>query len=217
LPQGADFDGFALAFAAYRALRRAGLSIDVLPPGADLAPYAAVLAPGIASLSPALRAGLAAAPGIALVGPRSGAQTEEMAVADGAPGLPGLDLRVTEVESLPPGAALPVHGGGAVIRWRERVEGRAPLRMATADGEALVLGERLRYLGGWPDDALWDRLVAGILAETGVAAEPVAGGLRLRDAGRRRFAFNYGPEPAEWSGRTLPTGAVAWTPADGRG
>ena len=45
-PQGADFDMFRLAFAAYRALRRAGLSVDILPPDtADLSPYKLVLAP----------------------------------------------------------------------------------------------------------------------------------------------------------------------------
>jgi beta-galactosidase len=35
-------------------------------------------------------------------------------------------------------------------------------------------------------------------------------GLRLRDAGRLRFAINYGPEPVEWQGETIPAAGVSW-------
>jgi beta-galactosidase len=58
-PQGRDFSYFRLVFETYRALRRLGLNIDILPPDtADLSGYALVLAPGVATLSPAFLAGL---------------------------------------------------------------------------------------------------------------------------------------------------------------
>jgi beta-galactosidase len=41
-PQGRDFDYFRLVFSAYRALRRAGLSVDIMPPDTgDLSPWKA--------------------------------------------------------------------------------------------------------------------------------------------------------------------------------
>ena len=57
-----------LAFATYRALRRAGLSVDILPPDvADLSDYKLVLGPGLMTLSDQLRAALANFNGIALI------------------------------------------------------------------------------------------------------------------------------------------------------
>ncbi len=69
-PQGRDFEFFRLAFEAYSALRRAGQTVDILPPDtADLSAYALVLAPGLMHLSDPLRAALATFDGIALIGP----------------------------------------------------------------------------------------------------------------------------------------------------
>jgi beta-galactosidase len=71
----------------------------------------------------------------------------------------------------------------------------------------------IRYLAGWPDAALWDRLVAELADAAGLSVERLPEGLRLRDAGSVRFAINYGPEPAEWRGRTVPAAGVIWTRA----
>ncbi|MEM1353118.1 MAG: beta-galactosidase, partial [Pseudomonadota bacterium] len=59
LPQGADFSYFRLMFDAYRALRKRGLSVDIIPSKAtDLNAYRVVFVPGLACLPDALQKAL---------------------------------------------------------------------------------------------------------------------------------------------------------------
>jgi beta-galactosidase len=212
-PQGRDFDFFRLCFAAYRALRRAGLSIDVLPPDvADLSGYKVVLAPGLLRLSDPLRAAFASFDGIALLGPRTDTKTEELSIpVPLGPHLPGCDATVTLAESLPPGAEVPMEGGGRFLHWFEHLEGSAPVTLRTKDGRPAMLGQGLvRYLAGWPDDTGFDRIVRALCAEAGVPTLDLPDGLRLRETARHRFVFNYAPEPQEWRGTTIPAAGVHW-------
>jgi beta-galactosidase len=212
-PQGADFDMFRLAFAAYRALRRAGLSIDILPPDcADLSAYKLVLAPGLMRLSDPLRAALGQYRGLALIGPRSDSKTAEMAIpVPLGPDLPGLDVTVALAESMPPDAQVPLAGGGAFRHWFEHLEGAGEVSLATADGRPAIMGYRhLRYLAGWPDDATFDRIVAALAAEAGLPIVAMPDGLRLRDTATHRFVINYAPEAQDWNGITIPAAGVHW-------
>ncbi|MEM9049842.1 MAG: beta-galactosidase [Pseudomonadota bacterium] len=212
-PQGQDFSYFRLVFEAYRALRRLGLSIDIVPAEADIARYALVLAPGLATLPERLRDALPDFEGIAIFGPRAGARTAEMAIpVPLPPALPGLDALVALVESLPPDLSLPVAGGGAVRHWMEQIEGTAPVLMTTKAGAPLLLGDRVRYLAGWPDPTLWARILGEACAALGVATETLDGDLRLRDTGTQRILFNYGSEPASYRGETLPAAGIAILP-----
>jgi beta-galactosidase len=211
-PQGRDFDYFRLVFAFYRGLRRLGLSVDMVPATvAALSDYRLVLAPGLATIPPALAQALAAVP-VALVGPRSGAKTDEFATpVPLPPGLSGLDTTVGQVESLPPGASVQLEGGGAFVHWREWLEGSATVVERTAAGEPAVMAAGgLHYLGGWPDEATLDRWLGAACVRAGVAVETMPAGLRVRDAGPVRFYFNYGPEPVTHAVRTIaPAGVVA--------
>ena len=213
-PQGRDFSYFRLMLDAYRGLRRAGLSVDILPVDAPLDGYRLVLAPGLAVMPEGLKARLAAHPGTAIVGPRAGAKTEAGAIpVPLPPDLPGLDATVTRVESLPPGIADPLAGGGTVRHWIEDVEGSAPALLTTEHGRpVLVAANGLHYLAGWPDAEGWDRIVDMALTREGMAREALPEGLRLRDTATLRFAFNYGPEPVAWNGRTILPAGVAWWP-----
>ncbi|MEM9342946.1 MAG: beta-galactosidase [Pseudomonadota bacterium] len=206
-PQGADFDYFTLVFDAYRALRRGGLSIDILPPDTDrLADYATVLIPGMMALPDSLTQQITSHPGRVILGPRTNAKTAEFTIPDPLPpSIPGLDLRVTAVESLPPSVRTPVIGGGEVIRWLEHTDGTAPIHLSTAD-RPVLLGDRIQYLTGWPDDTLWDRLLADITTDR------LPDGLRLRDTATHRFAFNYGATPVDYRNQTIPPAGVAWWP-----
>ena len=143
-PQGADFDYFRLVFSTYRALRRAGLSVDILPPDtADLSPYRLVLAPGLATLSDSLLAALAGFGGKAILGPRTNAKTRELAIpVPLPPNLPGLDITVAETSSLPPQIEIPVTGGGSVRHWLEALEGTAETEIETETGALRPRHER---------------------------------------------------------------------------
>ena len=215
-PQGRDFDYFRLAFAAYRALRRLGLSVDMLPPDAtDLSDYRLVLAPGVATLSQALRGALQTVGGEVILGPRTNAKTSDFAIPTTPlpPAIPGLDCTVALVESLPPDVAEPLVKGGAIRHWLERLEGAAEVVEATASGQPVLMrAGKVLYLGGWPDDEAFARIIADRCAALGVATESLPEGLRLRDTAGLRFAINYGPEPVTYAGRTIGAADVAWWP-----
>jgi beta-galactosidase len=217
-PQGRDFDYFRLAFAAYRALRRLGLSVDILPPDTpDLSAYRLTLVPGVATLSAGLLAALPGAGGPVVLGPRTNAKTAGFGipVAPLPPALPGLDVRVALVESLPPAASAPLAEGGAIRHWLEHLEGGAEVVETLADGRpVLVRAGQLHYLGGWPDDPAFARILRGLCTGAGLATADMPDGLRLRDTATHRFAINYAPEPVTWNGRTIGAADIAWWPRD---
>jgi len=212
-PQGADFEMFRLAFAAYRALRRAGLSVDILPPDCDdLSAYKMVLAPGLMRLSDPLRAALARYDGIALIGPRTDTKDDELSmVLPLGPNLPNTDVSVVLTESIPPSDSVPLTGGGAFLHWFEHLEGDAPVRLATKDGRPAIMGgANLRYLAGWPSDDTFDILVRDLAHEAGVETVPMLEGLRIRDTATHRFVFNYAATAQDWNGTTIPAAGVHW-------
>lgn len=212
-PQGRDFSYFRLVFETYRALRRLGLNIDILPPDtADLSAYKLVLAPGVATLSAPLLAALQAHPGIALIGPRSNSKTADFATpVPLPPNLPGLDATVARVESLPPDVPVPLEQGGNLLHWREKLEGSAQVVESATDGwPALVAVGGLHYLAGWPDDEAFARILMRLCAIAGIETDPLPEGLRRRDTRSMRFFFNYNAVPVEWAGQTIPPAGVWW-------
>jgi len=212
-PQGRDFSYFRLVFEAYRALRRLGLNIDILPPDvADLSAYKLVLVPGVATLSAPLLAAVERFAGTTLIGPRSNAKTAEFATpVPLAPNLPGLDARVCRVESLPPDVPVPLARGGQFLHWREKLEGSAEVVEATADGfPALMRARGVHYLAGWPDAPTWGRLLRDLCAGQGLAVTEMPEGLRQRRAGGLRFLFNYDAVPVTFDGVDVPAAGVHW-------
>lgn len=214
-PQGADFSYFRLMFETYKALRRKGLSIDILPPdAADLTGYRLIAAPGLATMPPALWRALTDSGAVLLVGPRTNAKTPEMAIpVPLPPALPGIDWTVALAESIPPGTSVPLAAGGAFRHWFEHLEGQgAPLAL-TGDGRPAVVGDaRLRYVAGWPDAEGWGPILDDACRTAGVATIDLPEGLRLRDTATHLFAFNYGAAPVTWNDREVPPAGVAWWP-----
>ncbi|MEM6740276.1 MAG: beta-galactosidase [Pseudomonadota bacterium] len=213
-PHGAGLSYFGLVFAHYRALRRAGLSVDILPVDAALAGYRVVLAPGLMHMDETLKARLAACNAEVLLGPRSGARDADFAIpVPLPPSFPGLDVTVTRVESLRPDMPVPLAGGGAVTGYLEELEGLADPVLQTESGAAVALrAGRVTYMGGWGDDAARDRVVADLCARAGVAVHPMPEGVRCRDCGPERFWFNYGATPADCPEGPLPPAGVLRAP-----
>ncbi|WP_299948936.1 beta-galactosidase [uncultured Ruegeria sp.] len=199
-PQGAGFDYFKLVFSAYRALRRAGLSVDFVPPtrvGEDH--YNLILTPGVAVLGD-LEQRLLHGCDLALLGPRCGAITEDFQIPQqGRPGLGGLSCHVDLIETLPPGVARTVDGGGSVEHWVERMSGTARSLLSFADGTPALQGEeRLWYLPGFPDEVLWDRVIAMAAQKTGLTLHPMPTGLRRRETRSHEVFINYNAHPIAW-------------------
>ncbi|MEO1454633.1 MAG: beta-galactosidase [Pseudomonadota bacterium] len=212
-PQGADFDYFRLVLTAYRALRRAGLSVDILSLDAEaLEEYPLILGPGLMTLDEDLKAKFAQHPGRVILGPRTNAKTCDMQIPlPLPPDLPGIDATIAEVDSVPPNVAIPVAGGGAFQHWFEHVAPTLDADWRTEDDRpATLAGGPITYLAGWPDTALWDRIVREACDALGIATTPVPEGLRLRDTRDYRFAFNYNTEPVTFDGVTLPAAGVHW-------
>ncbi|WP_323012787.1 beta-galactosidase [Devosia sp.] len=225
-PQGREFNYRKLVLAFYRALRRHGVSVDVVPPtAAGVAGYALVLAPGLMSLDASLMAGLGQRGQVVLLGPRTGSRTPDFSIPDtlppGAAAQARLPIRVTRVETLPPNAGIGIagHEGCALQIWCEQVtaaDGVAVLDH-TADGQiAFCVRDGIHYLSGQPNAAYADRVVAHLLAEAGIGATRLHRDIRLRDNGPDRYVFNHGPEPVDVSdlaaGRTAILGGPVLPP-----
>lgn len=204
--------------ATYRALRAAGVTVDIVAPGADLGGYRFVAVPALFSLRAEDAATLqryVEQGGHALVTFFSGIVDEEQTVVTG--GYPGLlrdllGVRMDEFAPLAPGDALRLTSGRTATLWSER--GRvttAEVIDGFADGPAAggpaitrnTLGRGAAwYVATALDQADLDGLLRDALAGAGV--EPLAGGGADLDLTRRRgadgssfvFAINHGEREA---------------------
>ena len=113
-PHGRGLTYFALVLDHYRALRRAGLSVDILPPSTrDFTGYRAVFAPGLMHMDEGLKTALAASDAEVVIGPRSAARDADFAIPlPLPPSLADLDVTVSRVESLRPDMPVAVGVGG---------------------------------------------------------------------------------------------------------
>lgn len=214
-PQGADFDYFRLCFAWYRALRRLGLNIDIVPPGTrDFSGWKIVLAPGLFTLPEGLRAALSAGGCRVLLGPRSNSKTRDFAIpVPLPPNLPGLDTTVTRVESLPPGVRVPLATGGGFVHWAEDIESTDDVVLARADGRpAMTRRGDVHYLAGWPDDETLLAILHDLCSGLRHPPQEMPEGVRQRRAGPWRFVFNHNPEPVHHDGLLIEAAGVARLP-----
>lgn len=120
-----------LVYAFYSALRRLGLSVDVIGPDQALSGYKMVVVPTAPILPDTLDVALASyVDGPVVFGPRTAALTADFAYAPGIQPAPGalrdrLPLRVTRVETPPDYAASGVAYAGAnysITYWEEWIE-----------------------------------------------------------------------------------------------
>lgn len=211
LPQGEGFDYFRVVFAAYRALRRAGLSVDfVNAASGEIDGYKLVFASALARVPDELQQALNGFSGVAIIGPRSGAVTEELSIPDqGRPAVDGIECRVDLVETFPPNASRNVQGGGQVEIWRETLSGPGEVLFEDENGAPVMMGHgQLYYLAGLPDDGFWDRIIHRTAQTAGLKTVVLPDGLRCRQAGQHRFWVNYSAQPVIWNGQEIPACGV---------
>ena len=199
-PQGEEFDYFRIVFDTYRALRRLGLTIDIVPATtSDLTGYRLVAIPALFTWTDALVSALRQFDGLALVGPRSGSKSPDFAFpASMPPGLPAdlLDARVSRVETLP--ADCPVAVGPVNFRfWREFVVPGAEARviLQSDDGwPALIRQGHVQYMAGWGDEQLLLATLQELAEELNIPTVHLPEGVRIRQSGGHLYAVNYGEE-----------------------
>jgi len=214
-PHGRGLDYLWLVFDQYRALRALGQSIDILPPTTrDFSGYRLVTVPGMMFLPEDLKAALTASEAIVVFGPRTGARTGSMAIpVPLPPAIPGLDVTVTRAESLRPDMPEPLDGGGALVGYREDLEGRAEARLRTERGAAVMVSNgRLNYLGAWLDQPGFKRLFAELGVAAGLDLLDLPEGVRVRETGAERFWFNSDTQAHEVAGRRLNAVSVLREP-----
>ena len=202
-PQGRDFRYEELAFRWYEALRRLGLDVDFVPPGAPLDGYRLVAVPCLMQVSDAALAALENTDAVVLYGARSGSRDRFFRIPENLPPGPLAGLtgnRLTQLSSLRPGIEEGVAGGasGHAIRWREYLETNAEVLARFENGDPALTGKgKHHYLACWPDEALLSSTLKLLAERAGIEVLDVPSHIRIRRRGNLVFAFNYGPE--EWT------------------
>ncbi|MGP6088446.1 beta-galactosidase [Antarctobacter jejuensis] len=205
-PHGQGLTYFDLVFDSYKAMRRLGWSIDILPQTADLTGYRLVAAPGLMHVTDGFRRAMEGSGAIFVLGPRTSARDANMRLpVPLPPSLPGLDLTVLRVESLRPDMPLALETGGSISGYHEIVEGDADVLARLVTGEPAILSSaNMVYLNGWLDqEALKNALI--IASErAGLEVLELPDGIRIRRTGSECFWFNYSQNNATVEGRDLP-------------
>ncbi|GAA6209796.1 beta-galactosidase [Cognatishimia sp. WU-CL00825] len=210
-PHGAGLSYFGLVFDTYKALRRMGLSVDILrPEQRDFDGYKLVLGPGLMHMDAGLKQALTQVKAQVVIGPRSGARDQNMNIPlPLPPAIDGLDVVVDRVESLRPDSPVSLGNAGAFTGYRELLEGTADVVLRTAQGEAAVMSNgHTSYVAGWADVAGWCAILTPLLEKAGITVMDLPDGLRVRDTATERFWFNYGAEVVQYDGRAFDAASV---------
>jgi beta-galactosidase len=206
-PQGASFDYLTLVFSWYGALRRLGLDVDVVAPGASLDGYRLALVPMLAHVGEEAARAFARFDGTLLFGVRTGSKARSFQIPAELP--PGalqnlLPIRITRVESLRPSLTRQVQWGNlqfAAECWIEHIESldpRAPIDAVAsfADGKpALVRLQARHYLACWPSKQLIEATLKYLSERANIATVATADCVRVRRRGPVTFAFNFSSQP----------------------
>jgi len=213
-PQGKGCHYFDLAFDYYRAARKLGLSLDILPPDcADLSAYQLVLVPGIMTLSSELSRAIEQFEGQVIAGPRTNSKTDEFAIPSPLPpNLPSVDATIEYVESMRPTAQVALNTRGNFIKWQEKIASSAVTLAQTLDGQAAVIkSNNVTYVAGWPDQEALKYILAEQCAELDIPTELMPASVRCRDTRTHRFYFNYGNQAQNIAGVTIEPAGVYWS------
>ncbi|MEM6513255.1 MAG: beta-galactosidase [Pseudomonadota bacterium] len=208
-PQAAGFSALGQMRAWYRAARRLGADIDIVPPTANLDGYDLVLLPCLPIVTDDLASRLQQASAVRVVGPRSGSRTDDFRIPETQP--PGalqalLPLSLVQIDSIRDGVTVPAMAGdlqGHIHTWLEHVDTLLTPQAATDDGKGVwFVHERTHYLTACLSDTLLDAVIGYAFDQAGIPAQTLPPGVRTRRRGGLCFAFNYANEA-----RTLP-GAI---------
>ncbi len=202
-PQGVDFRYEEIAFRFYEAVRRLGLDVDFVPPGASLKGYKLVIVPPLPHVSESALQSFATTNATVLYGPRTGSKSRHLSIPEGlAPGplRELLGIRVTQVASLRPNLVDGVKGkvNGGAAKWREYLDSNATVLARFDNGDpAFTAKNKHHYLACVPDEKLLFSVLAHVSKTAGLKTTKLPAHIRIRRRGKLTFAFNYGE--TSWS------------------
>ncbi|MGQ7843074.1 beta-galactosidase [Granulosicoccus sp. 3-233] len=205
-PTAADASHFDSVLQAYAALRRAGISVDIVPPTENaIAGRKLVVMPMLTHITPEFAENLAASEAVVLAGPWTGAKSENLGISEGLP--PGalrqlIDIRIRRVETRPAFAPFNLAEGGTLAGWLETVVAgdKVEVMETLENGQATALRSgRTIYLAGRYENAALDRVTRQALELAGLPWLDLPPDIRVRDNGNRRYLFNYGRDTQDLS------------------
>jgi beta-galactosidase len=201
-PQRENYDYFATVLSFYRALRRSGVNIDIVPQDAQLDAYKLVVIPSLPIVSASLVELLKRFNGQVLIGPRTGSKTRSFQIPAELP--PGplqevMPIKIVRVESLPDFVSLSLLWKSVNYQchsWLEHVRTDLEPLIRLADGRGIAYRNgKITYLTSLPEQSLLDKMVEDLLNAEGFELSEIPPGVRVRTRGLHRFFFNYNPEP----------------------
>jgi beta-galactosidase len=185
----------------YEGIRKLGFDVDIVHEGMDLSGYKLLIAPSLPIVRVEFATALRDLHVPVLLGPRSGSKTENFSIAPQLP--PGnlsslLDMMITRVESFAPYWKESVHVGARKFHgllWREHIStSLAPLATFSDGSGAWYRQNHIDYIATWPDRELLSHILSDLALRAGLEPQSRELGVRTRDRGAVRFAFNYSTE-----------------------
>ena len=189
-----DGDYFELVFDHYRALRRLGVNIDILPAShTDFSNYQCIITPGLMHIDADLLSCLENSDALVIYGPATHSRTETLHISHPLPpNLSNLDVTVARIDT--PRGDMPIllSNGGHALRYREVLEGTAaPILTDQQGGAIAVQNGSSVYLGAYLEHATLIQFYNHLLTETNIETLQLPQGVRKRVTKTEEFWFNY--------------------------
>ena len=201
-PQGKDFDYMDIVLRFYRAFRRLGLNIDIIPQNAPLDSYRVVAIPSLPIVRAEFVDSLKSFGGQVLIAPRTGSKTADFQIPPELP--PGrlqdlMPISVLRVESLPKFEPISVNWHSVQYEchsWLEHVRTNLPPFIRLQNGQGVAFRHaKFNYMATLPDQSLLNGIVEELARAEGLKVAILPNDIRSRERGGLRYFFNYGPEP----------------------
>ena len=210
-----DGDYFELVFDHYRALRRLGINIDILPAShRDFSQYRCIVAPGVMHLGSDLLSRLDNSDALVIYGPATHSRTETLQISNPLPpNLTNLDVTVARIDTPRDDMPIALSNGGHALRYREVLEGSAEPILTDQQGAAIaVKNGKCIYLGAYLEDETLIQFYKPLLQDAQIETIQLPPGLRKRVTQTEEFWFNYDCETVNTPHGALPPAGVLRVP-----
>lgn len=226
---GARFAGAALSYkdivySFYMALRRLGLSIDIISPNQPIEGYKMVVVPSLPMIPETFNSALSNYSGPVVFGPHSGSKTDDFHYAPGLNPSNGtlrerLPMRVTRIETTPPYAGSSVSYGGTnynVSSWEEWIVCERDNQTSTATvkysspfrkgkpaacskngAHYVAFNPPPEFLVSYLGDIATEADIKSLTGKTASKENDLGATIRLAKRGNLVWVFNYGMEAVE--------------------